>query len=171
MRPISVGCLHCVSSWLTAFERRLFSLAGDPLDRRGRVPPLGVRRQQAVRPRRPISSPTPRVWREADLVLLAPSIRLRCASALTWGASHYYRFLFGLPPTQPKAQAINVLWLSRAQMWVTASKPSLSTLVVVADAVRPSASSQGEDRARPERLVDLARDAPHRQRGPARRAL
>jgi hypothetical protein len=48
----------------------------------------------------------------------------KCASSITWAASHYYRHLFGLSPT-PSAiptdtprprRPINILWLSRAKL-------------------------------------------------------
>jgi hypothetical protein len=51
----------------------------------------------------------------------------KCASSITWAASHYYRHLFGLPPlslstpssSDPSAiprRPINILWLSRAKL-------------------------------------------------------
>ncbi|ORX36448.1 hypothetical protein BD324DRAFT_580795 [Kockovaella imperatae] len=40
-----------------------------------------------------------------------------CASTITWAASHYYRHLFGLLPTESnRVQPINVLWLSREKL-------------------------------------------------------
>lgn len=40
-------------------------------------------------------------------------------SSLTWGASHYYRHLFGFPPPSlnpSQRKPINILWLSRAKL-------------------------------------------------------
>jgi hypothetical protein len=48
-------------------------------------------------------------------------VRLRgsykCASTLTWGASHYYRHLVGLQPRESSSPLppIHILWLSRAK--------------------------------------------------------
>lgn len=61
--------------------------------------------------------------RRTDLLLAVGGYsggnRLKCASSLTWASSHYFRHLFGLSPSSPKKRAINVIWLSRAKMFVS----------------------------------------------------
>lgn len=54
----------------------------------------------------------------------------KCASSITWAASHYYRHLFGLTPIPssssstetPPRRPINILWLSRAKLDAYAMK-------------------------------------------------
>lgn len=50
-----------------------------------------------------------------------PDGSFKCASSITWAASHYYRHLFGLAPlslasSSPQRRPINILWLSRAKL-------------------------------------------------------